>query len=539
MLAVTSLPTVRARVLARPDPPYDRLLDPLTADWLAGGPLASRLGASWSDRAALLARVEKRAPLPAPLAAALRDYHERLGASPRSMAALERLARGESTCAIAGQQPAPLGGPLFGLHKVAAAVGLARRAAARTGVPCEAVFWNHAEDSDFEEVRGATLADPGLILHDLSLPAERHPDGGLVGSFPIEPLRELTEGALPHWSGLAAHAETEALLRGALARGRDLGEAHAALLLALFGDAGLVVVDPRLPEFREAARPVIERYLARSEPLGEAARRAGDVLEAAIGRRPLADAALDSFVFAVDDGRRRKVTPAEVSKLPASVSLSPSVALRPVVQDAVLPTIAMACGPGELAYLAQLREVFEGLGVVAACAVPRMSATWLPPSAIALLDASGAEPWHLVAATDQVLRRHAEASMPPALGEALTRIRSEMESRLERFAGEARALDASLPQMVESVRSKIDYQLARLSEGLVGKVRHQMERENPEWSRLRYYLLPGGKLQERRLASLEPVPYRGARVAAELCDLAEVHAESLERAEHPHYLLEL
>ena len=56
--------------------------------------------------------------------------------------------------------PAPLGGPLYGLHKASSAVGLARRVAARGGVPCEAVYWNHAEDSDFEEIRD--FVDPWL-----------------------------------------------------------------------------------------------------------------------------------------------------------------------------------------------------------------------------------------------------------------------------------------------------------------------------------------------------------------------------------------
>src|SRR5262245_13201359 len=539
MLSVTSTLSVRARVLARPEPPFDRLFDPLAAAWLAGGPLAEPLGPPWADEQALLARTRKRAPLSEPLAAALRDYHVRLGASAHSLAALDRLSAGESTCAIAGQQPAPLGGPLFGVHKVAAAVGLAPRAARRTRIPCEPVFWNHVEDSDFDEVRSVTLGDATLALHDLALPAASHPEGGLVGSYPIEPLRELVATALPHWGELPGIDATRALLDSSLARARDLGEAHAALLLALFADVGLVVVDPRLPEFRRASRPVIERYLARAEELGAAARQAGARLEGALGRRPLADAALDSFVFAIDDGRRHKITPGEIDTLRSSVALSPSVALRPVVQDAVLPTVAMACGPGELAYLAQLREVFEGLEVVAACPVPRFGATWLPAAAIELLDRTSADPWQVVAATDQVLRHYAESSVPATMRDALTRIRDELERRLAAFSDDTRTLDASFPQLVESARSKIDYQLGRLMEGLVGKVRHRLEREHPEWPKLRYYLLPGDKLQERRLTSLEPIAYRGPQVVTELCDLAEAHAESLERGEHPHFLLEL
>jgi uncharacterized protein YllA (UPF0747 family) len=219
--------------------------------------------------------------------------------------------------------------------------------------------------------------------------------------------------------------------------------------------------------------------------------------------------------------------------------LSPSVALRPVIQDAVLPTVAMACGPGELAYLTQIQGVFQGLNVIGAIPVPRFGATWLPAPAIELIEATGADPWLVVASTDQVLRQHAETRVPTPLTRALQDLRADLESKLGDFAGEARALDPSFPQMVESARAKIDFQIGRLAEGLTGKARHRLEREHPTWLKLRYYLLPGDKLQERRLASLEPVARRGPRVAMEVCDLAEQHAESLERGDYWHALLEL
>jgi hypothetical protein len=100
-------------------------------------------------------------------------------------------------------------------------------------------------------------------------------------------------------------------------------------------------------------------------------------------------------------------------------------------------------------------------------------------------------------------------------------------------------VDASLPQLVESARAKVDYQFARLHEGITGKVRHQIERRNPEWLRVRYYLMPGDRLQERRLASLEVVAYRGAAVAGEISDLAAEHAARVARGVHEHLVVEL
>ena len=533
--------TVRARVAPRPEPPYDRLFDPITEDLTADGPLArERFAVRWSDTTALQALARARlAPLAAPLAAELAEYHHRLGASPRSLEALGRLARGEAACAAAGQQPAPLGGPLYSLHKTATAAGLATVITERTGVPCEPLFWMHGEDSDFDEIRSATFADAGLTLRERVLPDGAHAAGGLVGSIPAAPLAELGEDALQAWVGLAGQGEAGELLRASLARARDLGEANSALMLALFAEAGLVVVDPRLPAFRAAARPVLDRYLARAAEFAGAARQAGAWLEDRTGRRPLSDAALESFVFAIDGNSRRKLSPAEALATQGARALSPSVALRPVVQDAVFPTVAMACGPGEIAYLAQLREIFEGLQVAAACPVPRLGVTWLPPAAVALIEAAGAEPWEVVVGADAILRRFAEESVPAGPRADLERARADAIDGLERLAASAREVDASLPQLVESARAKVEYQFQRLFEGLTGKVRHRLERGHPEWPRLRHYLMPGDRLQERRLALMEVVAYRGRAVVPALCDLAAEHVRALARGVNEHLVVEL
>jgi uncharacterized protein YllA (UPF0747 family) len=538
---VSSTLSVRARLEPRPGPPFERLFDPLLDELIRGGPFArERFAVLWPDTAALTAlAAAKRAPLPAPLAAALGDYHRRLGAPAASLAALDRLARGEAVAAVAGQQPAPLGGPLFSLHKTAAACGLAAVAAERTGMPCVPLFWMHGEDSDFAEIRGATLVDASLALHDLELPASAHVEGGLVGAIPIAALDALHAQAATLWDGHPAGGSAAALLAHARSRARDLGEMMSALMLALFGDRGLVVVDPRLPEFRAAARPILERYLRDAAGLNAAARRAGERVEAVLGRRPLDDRALDSFVFAIEDGRRRKMDPAEAAGLPASRPLSPSVALRPAVQDGVFPTIAMACGPGEAAYLAQLREVFAGLGVAPACAVPRFTATWLPPAATGLIEASGVEPWEVVVGADSVLRTIAEAQVPAEARAALARARAAATDGLAQVAEASRRVDTSLPQMVESARGKVDYQFARLEEGLVGKVRHRLERQHPEWVRLRYVLAPGDKLQERRLASLEVIAWRGSEAGGGCVDLAAEHARRLAAGHLEHWIVEL
>ena len=541
MLRVSPDLFVRERVIGRPDSGTERLYDSLVDDLVRGGEQSrQRFAVLWPDTTGLteLARAKQR-PLPAPLGAAMKRWHLGRGATAQSLAHLDLLARGEAVCVVAGQQPAPLGGPLYSLEKTASAVGFAEAFTRRTGIACVPLFWMHGEDSDFTEIRGATCATRGLELRDVSIAAAAHREGGLVGHIPVAALAAAEAEAMPAWEGLAGADDARRLLLGATGCSSDLGEAAGALMLALFGARGLVVADPRLPEFRDAARGIIDRYLGQADALSAAARAAGAKLEAATGRRPLGDASLDSFVFAIRDGARQKISAAEARAAGPSLTLSPSVALRPAVQDGVFPTVAMACGGAEIAYLGQLREVFDGVGVRGACPVPRLTATWLPPAARELIEAAGVEAWDLVTGSDRVVREMAERSVPAALRDEFEAARRGTFEALERFSSSSTQVDPSLPQLVESVRGKIDFQFARLSDTLTGKVRHRFDRQHPEWSRLRYYLLPGDKLQERRLCSMEPIAYKGAAVVQALCDLAAEQAMRLADGVHDHLLLDL
>ena len=66
--------------------------------------------------------------------------------------------------------------------------------------------------------------------------------------------------------------------------------------------------------------------------------------------------------------------------------VTPAAGLRPITQDAVLPTAATVVGPGELRYFAQLKGVYEAHDVAMPLIYPRMEATILEPPARRILE---------------------------------------------------------------------------------------------------------------------------------------------------------
>ena len=68
---------------------------------------------------------------------------------------------------------------------------------------------------------------------------------------------------------------------------------------------------------------------------------------------------------------------------------SPNVLLRPIYQDALLPTVVYIGGPGEIAYFAQMKGVYEKFGLPMPVIYPRKSLTVVEKQVGRLLEKYG------------------------------------------------------------------------------------------------------------------------------------------------------
>ena len=324
----------------------------------------------------------------------LRARHARLGSDAASQESIDALAAG-AACVVTGQQPHLLAGPFYTAWKILGAIALAQRLSELHETPVVPVYWCGSDDADFDEVSAAWLFDAGRGPWRLSIPAGEWHSGQPVGDVAAGRLAALEEAAL-----VGLHGAGMDWLRATAPTIPDTGLADraSAWLLRMFRDSGLVVIDARDDLLAGAARPLLERYAGSRAEVARAVEER--VLQRSDqGWAPALDpAARESGIFALREGRRVKVTPEELDAGSAMRwSWSPSVLLRPVVQDALLAPVAAVLGPGELAYHAEIPPVYEALGVVAARPVPRPHLTltgsswgWpSEPGAVARLLAGG------------------------------------------------------------------------------------------------------------------------------------------------------
>jgi bacillithiol synthase len=462
--------------------PYHRLrtLYPsLFIDVVRGEPRASKLFRHpWRDPGALVERAKRAAGkgVERRVIDALRAYHIDLDAPAESKGSLDSLSRGAAVV-VTGQQPSVALGPLYNLYKAAGTIRLAKEVAA-AGVPCVPVFWNHSDDTRGGE--SAIFPDRENKVKEVPLP-------------PGEPGKPLYEAGTPEAFRMFVGALGEALPRTEhgekvnellrLTQVGSIAESFSRLLLALFGREGLVVLEPRHLEGERSAK-LFEEHQARPERLAKAVEIGREAVvremyEDHLGR----DVGLD--LFEIKASRRTRVEAPGTAR----GRLSAGVALRPLLQDAVLPTCAYVGGPSEVGYQAALGPAYEAFGLEPPVVVPRPTATLLEPKITRALEGG-----------DLAGALAGEGATAPGPEEEILK---RLEGLGERWAAEAaealRPLGQGTPldRALEKTAGKVREALGALT----GRVKEELERREETGrgrrARLLAHLRPLGKPQER------------------------------------------
>ncbi|MCA8955046.1 MAG: bacillithiol biosynthesis BshC [Planctomycetes bacterium] len=441
----------------------------------------------------------RRLVSPAQLAPALRRYAERHEAGEEVLASVDRVASGEAQLIVTGQQPGLFGGPLYTVHKVATAVRLAQEINAHAGRPLAIpLFWNHTDDHDLEEANRAYFVNNHHEVQRIRLSLERSGEALRdigIGHKLEQGLAAVTD-LLPHNEFRDQTLETFA------ARHPDehFGDGLARLLFRLFGRFGLLVIEPR--DLPREAFDVLPRWWSMAEQIQSTIRPTIEVL-LELGLEITMDPGA-TLMFQTQGGRRTAMV--EGDPVHHATDLSPGVLLRPLWQDACLPTIASVVGPGELAYLSVAGPLYRQLGVPAPVLVPRASLTLVEPSIAKLLKRFGWELTDLDVGPEKLFQ-DAVGDDSNATEETLEGLIQRLGSDLDQLATDLEQRDPQLLRALERTRDKAQEELGRL----LAKLRNS--RQNREGTGLRQIrrlantLRPRGRPQERVLTV---VPFMAA-----------------------------
>lgn len=441
-----------------------------------------------------------------------------------ALASAERLAEPGTLAVVTGQQPGLFGGPLYSLVKAMSTVAAARELEIRTGRAVVPVFWIEGDDHDFEEIRTAWVLDRTGVPRPFRYePEDEHaglPAFRRILDDSVLDLHEQLRETLP---------ETEfteglmAALGDAYAPGRTLPEAFGRLLLYLSRGSGLLVMDPTAPELKRLAFPVYDTAV-RNEAEGRRRISARTREIETIGFR--GQAAPEGYgVFCTGStGIRTRVPTDGAGGRPEKIlegcveRLSAAVLLRPLVQDFLLPTAMYVGGPSEIAYHAQMGDLYGIHGIRRPLVVPRHQIAVLTSSQVRVLDRDGIGFDELSAGDEAALNRQAA---DPAAAAAFGSARDALDASLKDVERTVGALDQSLAAAARRTRGKMLSILESLEAKSVRAAKRRDEERRQRFLRARNALFPGGTPQERRLTPVVFVNRYGPDFAAWLLGALE------------------
>jgi bacillithiol biosynthesis cysteine-adding enzyme BshC len=444
-------------------------------------------------------------------------------------AALQRLTRVVESGGIVvttGQQPGLFGGPVYTWSKAVSALAFADELQDATGIACAPVFWAATDDSDFAEAAGTWVAVTGGAER-LALPGGTA-EGTRLADVPLGDMAPLLEALNRACGSTSDPRALDAVQRAYCRPGATVGSAYVALLRDVLEPLGIPVLDAAHPAVSRAAHPVLVRALEERTRIVDALTTRHAELRARGHAPQVSDVDGRTLVFELVERRRDRVghdRAAAVAMAAAAGQLSPNVLLRPLVEQALLPSVGYVAGPAELAYFAQVSAVANALGMPVPLALARWSVTIVEPHIEQLLTRYDLAPWDF-SDPHAVEARFARGAWPPSVASKFAHVRDTLGAA----TGELRVAIEQAgglvpPAVLDGAERAMGWRLTRLERRISAAVKRREHELMRDLGTMRGSLYPGGNRQERGLNLVPVLSRHGLTLLDRMRDAARRYAQ--------------
>ncbi len=457
------------------------------------------------------------------LAGILLDQNAAWGADDNVPAHIEALRRSDSIAVVTGQQLGLFLGPLYTVYKTITAIQMAQRLEVLTGRPAIPVFWLEGEDHDLAEVvsthilKGNDLVSLTYTGHEPPAEGNLGPVGRIAFTEQINEVVDALDEALPPTDFKPA---LMAAVRAAYKPGHTFKDAFALLMRSLFPNAGLVFIYPDDPRLKQLAAPLFQKEIKERQTsfqlLSNTSALLAEDYHAQVHPRSLNLFLLEEkgrYPLVADEEDPNKILLKGTNRVYSTKALlallekqperfSPNVVLRPMMQDWLLPTAAYIAGPGETAYFAQFKALYEWAGIPMPIVYPRASITLVEKKIRKILDREQISLGALAEPLDVLFGRQVLAHMDVDLNASFKQAMAPINQSISQLKMVTSGVDATLGRTAEALRATIMKELNHYKDKVLRAEKRTHDVLKDQLARAQAHLYPGGKLQERKLSVL-------------------------------------
>ncbi len=457
------------------------------------------------------------------LTAVLTEQNRAYSGSEKAFRHIDLLTHETTFAVVTGQQVGIAGGPLYTIYKTITALKLVEKLReVHPGLNFVPIFWLEGEDHDLEEMNSVGILNqennPVKITYwPKGKPVVKNvmPVGEMVVDEHIDAFIDELHRALPNSEFKKPLLEA---LRAAYAPGTTFNRAFATWMNHLFPDAGLVFISANDPRFKKELagifRKEIESFPAVSQLIIQRSAELENGYHAQIktkamnlflyhkGGRYFIEPRENDFSLR---GTRHYVTREELLAIVETQPelLSPNVALRPICQDTLLPTIAYVAGPSEVAYFAQLEPVYRYFDIPMPAIYPRISATVVEERVTRTLEKFELTINELFAPPARVQKKVLDLISEVNIGEMFAEARARMDDNLNELKFGLQYIDPTLLGALETTRAKNEANVAQLKEKTVEAQAKRHETALRQLHKASATVYPNDNYQEREFNALQ------------------------------------
>ena len=460
-------------------------------------------------------RVQSRPILRQDLVAVLEEQNKSYGCRSQTLGQIKKIVRDQACAVVTGQQVGLFSGPLYTIYKALTVIKLSEYLN-RCGLGCFVpIFWLASDDHDLAEIDHIALMDKNNRLEEVrcQMPSSEFkvPASNLILPSEIlecvQQLKDLT---------LDSEFKAEILdhLSEAYEPGRSFADAFARWMTRLFQSSGLIFIDASHPRLKDLASDVFYREIAEESPSTKQAITTSERLRQAgyDTQVPLHEGILNIFymererspiqwqegAFAIK-GTQLSRTKKELQALAREKPFlfSPNVLLRPIYQDALLPTVAYVGGPAEIAYFAQMKGVYEKFRLPMPIIYPRKSATIVEKKVDHVLKKYNLKIPDLWRNAARLIGEITKKEIPDSIDKALRVVLDHLEQDFESLKEEVMAFEPTLKGSIDLAKGKMNQQLKFMEKKILQAATKRNETAIRQLHKAINNLYPNQHLQER------------------------------------------
>lgn len=428
-------------------------------------------------------------------------------------------------------QPNLFTGPLYFIYKILHAVKLAnemkQQLPAYEFVP---VYYMGSEDADFEELSYS-------VVNGVKYQWATQQNGAfgkmLIDKNITQLINDISGQLLvqPHGK------EIVDALRNCYKEKTSIQDATFAFVHFLFAEYGLIVLIADAKELKQEMIPVFEDELVNRS----SSKQVQQTITALEQHYKVQAGGREINLFYFDEDLRERIEAdgdgfavanttirftkeeilKEVKEHPER--FSPNVILRGLYQETILPNIAFIGGGGELAYWLELKNVFTHHHVPFPVLVLRNSFLLAEDQWNEKISKLGFTTTEFFLPEQELMNRFVkrETTNTVQLNGSIT----QAEHLYETLRQQAAAIDVTLSQHVEALKTKALYRLQELEKKLLRAEKRKFAEQQNQIQQIRQNLFPGNGLQERKESMLGFYAKFGKEIITELYK----HSLSLEQ----------